>query len=191
MFNTLWNHPSPVSQWGMVLFVSALAMVWDVRAGRIPNVLVAPTFLSGVILAFIMMGLPGLVDSLAGAAIMFAPYFALFLFAGGGAGDAKLMAALGSWLGTAQGGLALGSVAGTGIVIGLAWAFTRGRFLQVLRNIKSLLMEAATCVVLLVSYQEGLTGHGPGHRDFERMPYAVTVFAGICLTGGGVWLWKM
>ena len=51
----------------------------------------------------------------------------LFVFAGGGAGDAKMMGALGAWLGLANGVVALVAVALSGAVIGLGYALIKGK----------------------------------------------------------------
>src|SRR5687768_7423149 len=108
---TLQNHPSPLLQWGAVLGATAVAAFTDSRARRIPNWLTGPVLAAGLIQAVVVGGGAGLADSLAAMLMLALPYIVLFLFAGGGAGDAKLMGALGSWLGLVQGAVVLGLVA--------------------------------------------------------------------------------
>ena len=84
-----------------VVALGALASVGDLRTRRIPNVLTFGAAALGIAFQALTGGLPGaglgLVGWLAGAALFF-PFFAL---GGMGAGDVKLLAAFGAWLGPA------------------------------------------------------------------------------------------
>jgi prepilin peptidase CpaA len=77
------------------------AAVFDVRYRRIPNWLTLAGVLMGLGLnAFLDQGRPGLfVSSLKGLAIAFGVYFALYALHAMGAGDVKLMAAVGAVVG--------------------------------------------------------------------------------------------
>jgi prepilin peptidase CpaA len=86
-------------QYGFVFLVLIIAVVWDLRFRRIPNWLTLPVLVFGVGYHTITAGTTGLVFSLLGVAVGFG-FFLLFYLAGGmGAGDVKLMAAIGSLLG--------------------------------------------------------------------------------------------
>ncbi|MDH4232725.1 MAG: A24 family peptidase [Nitrospirota bacterium] len=80
----------------MVLIVAA---VLDIRFQKIPNWLTFPSMIAAIILNTASTGFPGLLFSLggimAGIAFMILPY----LMGGMGAGDAKLMGAVGGLLG--------------------------------------------------------------------------------------------
>ena len=82
-----------------VVAFTLCAAVIDVRTRKIPNWLTAPFCIAGIAFNLIWHGWVGLQDSLLGFAAGFAIMFALLLIKGGGAGDLKLMAALGAWLG--------------------------------------------------------------------------------------------
>lgn len=76
------------------------AAVYDVRYRRIPNWLTVSGAIIGVLLnAFLYQGSPGIRFSLAGLGVGFGIYFGLYALRAMGAGDVKLMAAIGSMVG--------------------------------------------------------------------------------------------
>jgi prepilin peptidase CpaA len=81
------------------------------RIRRIPNLLTAPFFVGGLCFAACLGGFAGLEESIGGCVLTAAPYLILFLWAGGGAGDAKMMGAIGAWVGLAGGAIVLLCVA--------------------------------------------------------------------------------
>jgi len=85
--------------WLLLLVAGGIATVTDMQAMRIPNWLTLPLFAAGLCYALIGGGTSGLYESLAGAAAAGALFIAAYAMLGGGAGDAKLMLAFGSWLG--------------------------------------------------------------------------------------------
>lgn len=84
----------------VALFVTVAAVI-DLRSWRIPNWLTVPMALIGLATRLIVETnkLEALKDSLFGFAVGFGMLFVLWLIAGGGAGDVKLMGAMGVWLG--------------------------------------------------------------------------------------------
>ena len=83
----------------LVVAFTLCAAVIDIRTRKIPNWLTVPFCLAGIAFNLIWQGWAGLQASLLGFAAGFAIMFVLLLIGGGGAGDLKLMAALGAWLG--------------------------------------------------------------------------------------------
>ena len=76
------------------------AAVYDVRYRRIPNWLTVGGVLLGLALnAFLYQGWPGLRFSLPGFGLGFGVYFLLYVLRAMGAGDVKLMAAVGAVVG--------------------------------------------------------------------------------------------
>lgn len=91
-----------------VAAITVAAAVLDTRSRKIPNYFTVSVFAAGLVFnivqgAALLGGLRGagggLMFSLAGFATGFAILYVLWLIGGGGGGDVKLMAALGSWLG--------------------------------------------------------------------------------------------
>lgn len=76
-----------------------VAAAWDMRFSRIPNWLNVTALLLGLVYQCGFHGWAGLGMAGGGFAIGFGTLFALWLTGGGGAGDVKLLGALGAWLG--------------------------------------------------------------------------------------------
>jgi prepilin peptidase CpaA len=110
-----------------VAAASGTAAVIDLRTGRIPNPLTAATAAAG--LGLTAFGLTG--QSMAGAVAGAVAGFVLMLpghvFGGTGAGDVKLIAALGTWLGPGGVLMAVLYSAMAGGVLAIAHAVNRGR----------------------------------------------------------------
>ena len=88
------------SQWFGAFALAGAACWFDVRTRRIPNWLTFPAAALGLVAATLAHGGHGTVSSAAGFLVGLALFFPLFVLKGLGAGDVKLMGALGAWLGT-------------------------------------------------------------------------------------------
>ncbi len=82
-----------------VVALTTIAAYTDIRRHRIPNWLTLPFFAAGWIYQGWSHGWGGIQDGLAGFALGFGTYFVLWMVAGGGGGDVKLMGAISVWLG--------------------------------------------------------------------------------------------
>lgn len=150
---------------------SLAAAVWDVRRGRIPNTLTGPLFVSGLVLAVFTAGVAGLADSALACLLLSGPFVLLFAFAGGGAGDAKLMAGIGAWLGVRNGLVALSSVAVSGAVLAIGFALARAWC----RRSRAATPAGATAKDMA----DRLTEVKPIRRT--TVPYGVAILAGVCI----------
>jgi prepilin peptidase CpaA len=86
----------------ILLLIVCLAAIYDLRYRRIPNWVVLIGLLLGLGANTFLFGWAGLQRSLIGAAVGFLVYFPLYLLRGMGAGDVKLMAAVGAIVGWAD-----------------------------------------------------------------------------------------
>jgi prepilin peptidase CpaA len=184
------NHPPSALRWGVVLCAAVIAMATDIRSRRIPNVLTLPLLLIGLIEATVMRGgLHGLLDALAGCFVVGATFVLLFLFAGGGGGDAKLMAAFGAWLGVAQGVVVLVSVLVCGAVLGLAFAALRRQLVPVLRNVR-MIGQGVWCAVAARKAPGDVQVLMPDSATMLKMPYGIAICAGVCVAATKVFIWN-
>jgi prepilin peptidase CpaA len=166
---------SHLLQFTALVGLLGFAVFWDLKERRIPNKVTVPGLLAGIILAALVEGgFPG--SALAGAGIALAVSFPLVVMGGLGAGDAKLLTAVGAYVGL--GGLLpvllFGGIAGG--VLGLASSIRRGAFLGVLVNIKNLIL-----------YQITLGRHG--QRIRLDSPGAHTVPYGLAIAAGALGAW--
>src|SRR5438552_10022495 len=130
--------PPLVFQVLMVLLVSTAA-IYDVRFRRIPNWLVLIGLLLGLGFNVFLFEWRGLRLSLLGLGLASLIYFPLYLLRGMGAGDVKLMMALGSMVGWANwfGIFFITSILGGAVAMLLL--VSRGKLRTALLNIQFLL----------------------------------------------------
>ena len=162
-----------------LLALLACAAVIDVRHSRIPNWLNLLLILSGLSQSL----LPGdgltPVQSLLGMATGAAVPFLLFVIGALGAGDVKLMAGVGAWLGPLPAIVVLILEKVIGLTIVVAQAVSQRRMRALLRN------SAVLAVNLLHVQDIGLeqVAHtGTSCRSVERpLPFAVPVLMAVAL----------
>jgi prepilin peptidase CpaA len=96
MHNVMWNQ---VAVWAVALLVALWAGWLDWRFRRIPNWLTVSGFVLGLGISGVLFGWPGVKGGLEGAGIAIAVLIIPVILRGIGAGDLKLMIALGACLG--------------------------------------------------------------------------------------------
>jgi prepilin peptidase CpaA len=184
----LSENPAPILQWGGAIAASLIGAFSDLRSRRIPNLLTGPALLGGLALAAILGGWSALGESVCATLVLALPYVLLFLFAGGGAGDAKLMGAIGSWLGLQWGLAALFGVAASGVVLALLFALFRGRFSKVVAGVTWATVGLLHLAIGNRPMKEGRT-YFPTVEDSEKMPYGLAILTGTLLAAGITWTW--
>ena len=88
-----------VVRWAFVAALALAATAWDLRLRRVPNALTFGAAALGFLASGLGEGMGGLAQSLLGWLVGLALFLPLFVVGGLGAGDVKLLAAFGAWLG--------------------------------------------------------------------------------------------
>ena len=156
----------------MALAVSALACATALRTSRIPN----PVTLGGAVVAAVYAlmfdGMGGLAFSALGWAVGLVVFLPFYMLGGLGAGDVKLVACLGAWLGPSTAlwtGLYAALAGGVmAILLGLATGYLG----SAVRNVFELLVHFRQFGVRPHPTLTLERGNGP------RLPYALPIAAG-------------
>ena len=186
---TLYGHSVPAVQWGTVLGASLAAAITDARSRRIPNWLTGPLLLGGLVHAALVGGLAGVLDATAACLVLALPYVLLYALAGGGAGDAKLMGAIGAWLGMVYGTATLVAVCLSGVVMGLIYAASAHR-LGAVGATMSTLVRAAIYPLFRIGSLRDVPHLMPDEKESQTMPYGLAILAGVVIAAAGAWLWR-
>jgi len=163
---------TPLVALAATLAMLAIAVWTDLRQRRIPNRLVLVGL--GVALALsVAPGGIGLRSALLGMAAGFALLLPLHLLRVMGAGDVKLMAAVGAFVGLQAVLMVVLLTLVAGGVLALAWALGLGRLRDVLRNVRAgLFLCAADIAGRSLPRPESLP------TIQARIPYALAIAAG-------------
>jgi prepilin peptidase CpaA len=121
--------------WALTILLTALAAFVDFRVSKIPNWLTVPAFVAGVTLRTALFGWTGAKSALEGAGLALGLLLPLVLLRAFGAGDWKLMGAVGAFLGPMMFlFVMLGSILVSGIMAMVEMARTR-RVRETFRNL--------------------------------------------------------
>lgn len=168
---------------GLLLLLLFAAAWHDVRTYRIPNKLV----FGGTIIAVVFnaaappdMGGLGALASLAGLVVGLIALLPLYLLRAMGAGDVKLMAMTGAFLGIEGAAGALMCVLLSGGVLALGVALYQGNLLKLLRKLKIMVYIAVAYASMPgASIREGLSDHAT--ESIGKLPYGVAIAVGTAI----------
>ncbi len=164
--------PLPFIYLGSALAFATVAAVHDVRERRIPNRVSGLGILVGLFLHLVFAGIAQFAWALLAGLLAGAIFFLFYLAGGMGAGDVKLMAAIGCLTGIAFIKDVLLATVFTGAVFALLLALTHGRLRETVSNGMTLLAHHRS---------KGFTAHpelNVTNRKLLRLPYAVPIALG-------------
>jgi prepilin peptidase CpaA len=125
----------------MLAIVVLSAAAYDLSYRRIPNWLNLSGIIAGFMLNVFFLHLHGLVLTVEGLFLAVAIYLPLYLLRGMGAGDVKLMAAVGAIVGPTHWLTVLLATALTGGVVGSTYALLKGRLTETCCNLYFLVKD--------------------------------------------------
>ncbi len=159
------------------------AVVCDLRSRRIPNALVVSGMLLGLFIQSVApsgaglfsqpAGALGFVPALLGGLLGLGLFLPLYALRAMGAGDVKLLAMVGVWLGTTGVAYAALWTLLAGGMLALVAALWTGALRQVLGNLRFML----TATLVKAQSGGGLSVEAPA-RTTGRLPYAVAIACG-------------
>jgi prepilin peptidase CpaA len=164
----------------LLFLLLGTAIASDLRWRTIPNWLTGPAILVGLGLHTLMNQLTGFVFSLEGAALGLGLFIILYVCGWMGAGDVKLLAAVGSFLGPAQTVSAAMVIALAGGMVALVVL----GFHQGWRRTGLWLWSYVQAIVLTRSVQRST----PAQGATPKVPYAIAIGLG---TIGSYWWYPL
>ena len=163
--------------YAIVLFLLAIATVFDVRSHRIPNWLVFSGALLGLAYhAFSPYG-TGVIASVGGLAVGLVSFMPLYLLRAMGAGDVKLMAMVGAYLGPASAFGAVVTVFIAGGVLALAAAIRNRALPRLYENLRFIMADMS--MKMMVGGAAAQVDAIP--ISAGKVPYALAIAAGTAI----------
>ncbi len=175
MTNLDFNNSLQPLLYGGLMIVLMISSITDLTQRRIPNLLTGPTILIALLTYCFIGGLEGFLFSLRGLVFGLVVFLVPYLMGGMGAGDVKLMAAVGAVLGLGHTFIALLFIVIAGGVIALGLMLQRGICKQTLSRI------FAAFVFLGVHHDASLLKVDKDEYTQDGIPYAVAITSGVCL----------
>ena len=164
----------------VVATVGFVAAIIDVRMFKVHNLLTVPLAVTGLIYHAVCDGWAGLAYSLIGLSLGFASLIVFYALGGVGAGDVKLMAGVGAWLG---GWLTLNVLVIAGVAAGiysLVLILTYGGIRQVVTNLNVLVYRVRAMAIHFGSderVEDVVATSSNRHR--RLVPFAAMILTGI------------
>lgn len=169
----------------LALTTLLLLAVWkDIVRRQIPNSLVLWGVITALLLSMTPRGM-GLLSAMVGGMAGFLVFFTLYLFKMVGAGDVKLIAAVGLLIGWPDILNVCMSILLTGGLLSMAWAIGSSRSKEVLKNLQNGLANLISAGQLPQWGQPLMS-----QVSRERVPYALAVGMGTAAHISMAWYFK-
>jgi prepilin peptidase CpaA len=162
--------PSEIALAALVI----VAAVYDIRFRRIPNWLVVSGFCLGLALNVYFHRADGLILTLLGAVLALAVYLPFFALRAMGAGDVKLMIAIGAFVGAKNWLILFLITAILGGILAVCLLLLRGGLMRALKNVLFILGEL---VRLRLPYQSD-PALDVAHPRAVTLPHGVSIALG-------------
>ncbi|MFH5836645.1 prepilin peptidase [Proteiniclasticum sp. C24MP] len=168
----------------VLVLLLLFSVYYDWTQKKIPNRITMPTILIGVIWSTLNSGLDGFLFSVLGFLIGFAVFLIPYFYGGIGAGDVKLMAAIGSLMGwrvVLASGLAT-SIAGGVLVI--IYIIAKGNSINIIINTIGILIKPLLELFYMISGKDWFLEKqiyfvkSKTEKENEYIPYAIAIAAG-------------
>lgn len=164
--------------WWPTVLVLAVSTFTDLRSRRIPNWLVLPFWLAGLVVSFLPKSWHtiGIVQSLEGMGLGLLLFGVLAFMGGMGMGDVKLCAAIGAWVGPKQLFVALVLTGIVGGIMAVIWAIAGGFLGELFTGTSDLLFRRG-------KREEGAENqHTLANPLARKMPYAPAIAIGTLIS---------
>jgi prepilin peptidase CpaA len=155
---------------------SLVGSAFDVKSRRIPNFITFPSILLGLAMHLALGGWGQLFLSLAAGLLCGTAFLAFYIAGGMGAGDVKLMTAVGCIAGMPHVAYLLSLTALSGGAMAIVLALSRGRLQQTISNVGLIAAHHS---------HHGLQAHPDlnlANENTLRLPYALAIAGGSLLT---------
>jgi prepilin peptidase CpaA len=166
--------PLPLASASLLALLVLVAAIYDIRFRRIPNWLVLTGFCLGIALNTYFAHVNGFLLSLLGAALALAVYLPFFALRAMGAGDVKLMIAIGAFVGAKNWLILFLMTALLGGILAICLLLMRGGLARAFKNVLFILGQ-------LVRFR--MPHHGDPALDVTH-PHAVTLPHGVSIALG-------
>lgn len=162
--------PEAAMKLAVLVPLAASVIYHDVRYRRIPNVLVLTALVAGLLINTFFGGLQGLGNSALGFGLAFIPMLLLHIFGAMGAGDVKLMGAVGSILGVTLMPVTLVLVVMVGGILAVYTTLRAGTMFSTLHGVLKIF------VGILPGWEMPRFAMAPDRR--HTIPYGVAIMVG-------------
>ena len=159
----------------ILIGVLVVALGYDLKHHRVPNILTASALLLGLGLHLSMQGLEGLLLSVAGCVTGLLLFLPFYIRQGMGAGDVKLMAAIGALVAVPNIFYVAAGTLISGALVALFILLLRGGIAQYLGRYFQMMKTLAVCGQLVYLSPEA------GSASVSRFPYVTAIAAGTVL----------
>lgn len=166
---------SQYSLYGWLAIALIASTLTDILQRRIPNLVTYSTILLSILIYCFIGGFDGLKFSLGGLVLGFAVFFLPYVMGGMGAGDVKLMSAVGSVLGFRMTLVSVLIIAICGGILAIGYMIYRG-------ILKQTLLKIFLSVLYLGMHNDSTMLKVDSNKlQQERIPYGVAIASGVFL----------